>query len=52
MNFPGAHVLNCKQQFFLNGLVMSDLVLRDMNHHNTDTKLCDVLLELQTAVDR
>jgi hypothetical protein len=52
MNFAVTRLLDCKQQCFLNGFVVSDLVLRYVNHQNTDAKLGDVLLELQPAADR
>lgn len=49
-NLSLAHLLNGQQQFFLNGFVVRDLVLGYVNHHDTDVKLGDVLLELQTAI--
>jgi len=52
LNLSRTHLLKGYQQFFLSGFVVRDLILRYVYHHNTDVKFGDILLELQTAVDR
>ena len=47
-----AHVCDPVQQFAPHGAVIRDLVLGYVNDEHTDSKLCDILLELDTAVSR
>jgi hypothetical protein len=42
MSFPVAHLLDCNQQFFLNGFVVRELILGYVNYHNTDAKPGDM----------
>ncbi len=52
VNFAVTHLRDRPQQFLLEGFVVRDLILRCVNHHNTEATLGDILLELQPAVNR